>query len=113
MREIKFRILDRERKIIVADIELRENTQIFTFIGQEFLQYTGLKDKNGTEIYEADILHHKGVNYAVEWLGYKWTIRKATRQTHPFRQIYNWPINFEVIGNIYENPELLNSIPKK
>jgi hypothetical protein len=70
------------------------------------MQFTGLHDKNGTEIYEGDIvkwIHQYGdfaptiqtsiveyKQYADGWIGY---------------EVFN---QSEVIGNIYENPELLN-----
>jgi len=61
------------------------------------MQYTGLKDKNGKEIYEADI--------------YKFY---SPRFQQEFVEVIEWPFDWtmldcpgEVIGNIYENPELL------
>lgn len=81
----------------------------------ELMQYTGLKDKNGVEIYEGDILSEVGhyVNsdkkmyMEVNWQKNHsaWMRGKYTRMTPKNIQHYN----SEVIGNIYENPELLNN----
>ena len=70
------------------------------------MQYTGLKDKNGKEIYEGDLLKQKII---VKWNEKfaSWCLyREGWMFTHWFGESCN-PEECEIIGNIYENPELL------
>jgi uncharacterized phage protein (TIGR01671 family) len=75
-------------------------------------QYTGLKDKNGVEIYEGDILRDlKHSLYEVCWKGESASfsarnIDIGSTLRHGFL-LEPAHVNFAVIGNIYENPELL------
>ena len=78
----------------------------------ELMQFTGLHDKNGKEIYDGDIIksrlyplydghthdvYFKDGDYRVRWTMFR--LSEMFEHTHT---------EIEVIGNIYENPELLN-----
>ncbi len=117
MREIKFRAWDKinkwmgdeifiygiggvyessETKYDTPNIEIEESDRFIV------MQYTGLKDKNGVEIYESDVL---------DWDKKEWgepyqEVAKWDYELLNMRQ-NDWPEWCEVIGNIYENPELL------
>lgn len=69
-------------------------------------QYTGLKDKNGKEIYEGDIVEYKDESSRVNRLVVKWNGIDASFDFGWVRTRYA-STNGEVIGNIYENPDLL------
>jgi len=76
----------------------------------ELMQYTGLKDKNGVEIYEGDILSIDNEENLVIakclWKSGQFTLEDNC-YGHWTRQLYYQPERLLVIGNIYENPELL------
>lgn len=75
-------------------------------------QFTGLKDKNGKEIFEKDIVDFKGRKAIVKWHGsyasfiYEFVDELQNRKTE-WQPLYLSYYHFEIIGNIYENPELL------
>jgi len=122
MREFKFRAWDIvNRKMYLDELEsvafakngLPANVSVAGFsrplmaIGVEpqivLQQFTGLKDKNGKEIYDGDITRDAENNVAdIEWRRSAFC-RKDRKQKH----FYPLTDDCEVIGNIYENPELL------
>ena len=121
MRELKFRAWDKQEKQMmkVSAISL-ENKEIgvkdfrtyhfFRIKNIELMQYTGLKDKNGTEIYEGDVIkvERDGIIYRVEWIHGGFGLEP--RYNSPFYpRLGNVELRekIEVIGNIHENPELL------
>lgn len=78
----------------------------------ELMQSTGLKDKNGKEIFEKDIVDFKGRKAIVKWHGsyasfiYEFVDELQNRTTE-WQSLYLSYYHFEIIGNVYENPELL------
>lgn len=74
------------------------------------MQYTGLHDKNGVEVYDGDIWQRGGFIAVVVFEHGQWVLNKA-----PSSSYYEYPSFWSnidtgtVIGNIYENPELVES----
>lgn len=132
MREIKFRAWDDSCNRMfntVTSIEFGNNAAFIAVYGQTpffwramhnedhktelhqangddtfLMQYTGLKDKNGGEIYEGDVVRYGGLEYKVEYDDASFNlIGELDSHTLGFVTLQHC----EVIGNIYENPELL------
>ena len=72
MREIKFRVWDGERMetdLVDTEIWLEKGKLVCnTYKPLVWMQFTGLTDSEGTEIYEGDVLGEEG-QYRVEWIG--------------------------------------------
>nr|DAW67592.1 MAG TPA: YopX protein [Caudoviricetes sp.] len=76
------------------------------------MQSTGLKDKNGKEIFEGDIVDFKGRKAIIKWHGafasfiYRF-IDEPQERKPKWDPLFLAYLKLEIIGNIYENPELL------
>ena len=104
MREIKFRAWN---SIVMVYQDFPKGGLTAGEILKRFdnvMQFTGLKDKNGKEIYEGDIVGSKlydgtKKNYVVEFKDGSFVVGLT--------ELGKWIEDVIVIGNIYENPELL------
>lgn len=110
MRTIKFRAWNQSRGV--------ERMLVWGHLKQEpfeeliadhlvLMQFTGLLDKNGKEIYEGDILTGKSSTGRDKYWTMVWADRGCWEASPNNEYNINWK-GWEVIGNIYENPELLN-----
>lgn len=130
-REIKFRAWDERNKIMHYDFQYIKSGEesidwiVFTSDKQilkdkphpfensyfsiqfKITEYTGLKDKNGVNGYHKDIVRSGKKIYVIEWQK-----EEARFFLAPYKGTNNWEFmdmleSFEIIGNVFENPELL------
>ena len=150
MREIKFRAWDTKRNVLLYDLspeifigiegriweEHSDGATRETWYEETYdyipMQYTGLEDKNGKEIYEGDILINSRMKadskdekarFVIEWdndysgfilkgvnvysNAYREGIVDESAQWGKDKLNVNWVSEIKIIGNIYETPELL------
>lgn len=117
MREIKFRAWLKETKEMIPVYDISWNKDMINTEGPwrffdevVLMQYTGLKDKNGVEIYEGDIVNCREYGFGkIEWneedaCFYFYAVYKGGFDEE---YIYDYLEDMEVIGNIYEHRHLL------
>lgn len=139
MREIKFRAFEKDSfeekgRMICAEDFMKDWNLGFLFLNPstnpcnrlKIMQYTGLKDKNGKEIYEGDIAKVIDRTYTdcskskissidklfgvICFEDYSFCLKCVGGDNDGWKRLFVWldeNAEFEVIGNIYENPELL------
>lgn len=117
-REIKFRGYSEGTGIsgrggmfeIPSIIELLNNSSYDYGYPSEYvlMQYTGLKDKDGVEIYEGDIVktEHESIG-VMKWHDVSAQFNYDCNELLWSHPIYSMSGEKEVIGNIYQNPELI------
>jgi uncharacterized phage protein (TIGR01671 family) len=129
MREIKFRAWDKKYNQMVSWDDISKNNIIGALINNNnrsishgvLMQFTGLLDKNGVEIYEGDIVRKLSGDYKLGKVVFEFGMfcfesigcgiyagSDAFLHIHSLHyKGYNSNNNYEVIGNIYEHPHLL------
>jgi len=126
MREIKFRFWNRKTKQMASwdDMENGTSSRLCSEFEDirneenEIMQYTGLKDKNGKEIYEGDIVRHLPTAFnsssgVGEIYYHKGHARFALKWVGNLEHYLDSLNSYEIIGNVYENPDLLSTQPSQ
>ena len=126
MREIKFRVWVKSWKWIdfPTSISIDDSGHIegvrgyggdYPYTDIELMQFTGLHDKNGREIYKDDIVRVAGVTdpgmkWVVTWSNASWELHHVLggNYMNPMR-LGTMSVPIEVVGNIWENPKLLEA----
>ena len=104
MREQKFRVWDKVDKRYYNNVDIEDIGRVLYLLndyGHEYIieQYTGLKDKNGKETYEGDIVQYYDLRYKSN--------DKCFGRPSVVDRFFGDTWDYEILGNIHENPELL------
>ncbi|AMR06497.1 YopX family protein [Bacillus thuringiensis] len=121
MRKNKFRAWHKEKKCWIAlhnnGYSFNPNNGQIYYEGLnissriDLMQYTGLKDKDGKEIYEGDIVRFSGYVNAIGVIRYneRLGVYQAVYKNSSWLICKESGVEQQVIGNIYENPELVKN----
>jgi len=120
MREIKFRAWDWEKMSRLFDMwdlvyegfpkicyqnEERDSLKF----NLEIMQYTWIKDKNGKEVYEGDLVIYGNNQWVIEYRPWCFYIKYLYEWLEKTWWLW-YGENLEILGNIYENPELVTNV---
>ena len=121
---LRFRAWDkwRDRMSVVDRVYIdTEGVRLYDDFGEywrdfddvELMQSTGLKDKNGQEIFEKDIVDYNGRKAIIKWHGSYASfiyifVDELQKRVAEWKPVYLSYYKFEVVGNSLENPELLD-----
>jgi len=127
-REIKFRVWDRKEKKMIyysPDVEEYDLVPFLTLAGEfvwieygdrdwidrdeaVIMQYIGIKDRNGKEIYEGDMVYNGNGYRKVDWVGTGFRFVDIYGGGEDIEPTANEVKNWEVVGNIFEDAEFFN-----
>lgn len=126
MRDIKFRAFDNEKMVQWPEWAITFHGQLLKEYAPNFeyltgtaippiMQYTGLKDETGREVYEGDLITNHGVTndmkqriFEIVWVKDTAKFAAWDAGARMKTSVDDWDMRrCEIIGNIYENPELL------
>lgn len=120
---LKFKVWDKQKQVFLKDVFISQKGELYhdfelaiVHLNAEnkiIARFTGLHDKNGTEIYEGDVVKINNDFYWVAWNGcFSSFFMKNLDKEKQYNDLYFLNRDYkkaEIIGNIYENEEFLKN----